>query len=145
MGINKIYSTEKEQNVFAKKVDDVVIHISDAESGRNGYFCLGCGGIMQAKKGKIKIHHFSHEPKDVTQTGKCTYSDETYRHKLAKEILLRIKQIKVPAVYKFPPKDFAGVANKIKDLEIIHASKVEIGLYFYESDDGTVKHTNGDN
>jgi hypothetical protein len=139
------YSEEKEQNVFAKKVDDAVIHISDAESGRNGYFCLGCGGIMQAKKGKIMVHHFSHEPKDVTRIGKCTYSDETYRHKLAKEVLQRIKQIKVPAVYKFPPKDFAGVANKIKDSETIYASKVGIELYFYESEDGTIKYTNSSN
>ena len=139
------YSEEKEQNVFAKKVDDGVIHISDAESGRKGYFCLGCGGIMQAKKGKIKIHHFSHEPKDVTRIGKCTYSDETYRHKLAKEILQRIKQIKVPAIYKFPPKDFAGVANRIKDSETIYASKVGIELCFYESEDGTIKYTNSGN
>ena len=133
---------DKEQNVFAKKVDDSIIHISDAESGRNGYFCLGCSGIMQAKKGKVMVHHFSHEPKDVTRIGKCTYSDETYRHKLAKDVLQRIKQIKVPAVYKYPPKDFEGVVNKIKDSETTYASKVGIELYFYEDGDGTIKYNN---
>lgn len=133
---------DKEQNVFAKKVDDSIIHISDAESGRNGYFCLGCNGIMQAKKGEVMVHHFSHEPRDVTRIGKCTYSDETFRHKLAKEVLQRIKQIKVPAVYKYPPKDFEGVVNKIKDSETIYASKIGIELYFYEDGDGTIKYNN---
>lgn len=131
---------EKEQNVFAKNVDDSVIHISDAVSGRNGYFCLGCGRMMIAKKGQVNIHHFSHDPKEVQKTGKCTYSDETYRHKLAKEVLQRIKQIKVPAVYKFPPRGITGNANKIKDSEIIFANKVGVELRFYESADGKIQY-----
>lgn len=135
---DKINSNEQ-QNVYAKKIDDTPIHISDAKSGRNGYYCLGCGGIMQAKKGELMIHHFSHEPKDVTRIGKCTYSDETHRHKLAKEILQRIKQIKVPIVYKYPPKGYDGSPNKVKDSEVIYAHKVENELYFYEEEDGSIK------
>lgn len=136
------YKEPKEQNVYASKVDGSIIHISQAESGRNGYFCLGCEGIMQAKKGDILVHHFSHEPKDITRIGKCTYSDETYRHKIAKEILQMNKEIKVPAVYKYPPKNIEGGAYKIKDSETIKASKVGIELYFYEDIDGTIKHSN---
>jgi hypothetical protein len=46
---------------------------------------------MQAKKGDKKSHNFAHDPKDVDTKGKCTYSDETYRHKLAKEVFQVIK------------------------------------------------------
>lgn len=133
---------EKEQNVYAKKIDESIIHISDAESGRKGYFCMGCGREMQAKKGKILIHHFSHDPKDVEKKHLCTFSDESHRHKLAKEILQRIMQIKVPAVVKFPPKDIEGLANKIRDSEIIYAHKIGIELYFFENDEGSIVYEN---
>jgi len=136
---------ESENNVYASRVNGSVIHISEAESGRNGYFCLGCGGIMQAKKGKIMAHHFSHEPKDVTRIGKCTYSDETHRHKLAKEILQRIKQVKVPAIYKFPPKGIEGAAFKLRESHTISAFQVENELYFYENELGDVAYDKGIN
>ncbi|MGX7689496.1 hypothetical protein ACWA1C_20185 [Flectobacillus roseus] len=132
---------EKEQNVYARLVDSSIIHISEAQSGRKGYFCIGCGGIMQAKKGKRLVHHFSHEPRDVTRIGKCTYSDETHRHKMAKDILQINKQIKVPTLYKYPPKGIEGVAVKLKDSEVIRATSVGIELYFYEDEDGTIRYT----
>lgn len=132
---------EKEQNVYARLVDSSIIHISEAQSGRKGYFCIGCNGIMVAKKGEILVHHFSHEPRDVTRVGKCTYSDETHRHKMAKDILQINKQIKVPALYKYPPKGIEGVAVKLKDAEVIRAASVGIELYFYEDEDGTIRYT----
>lgn len=49
------------------------IHISEAESGDNGYICPFCYGKMIAKKGNIKEHHFAHE-----NTRKC---DEWYGNK----------------------------------------------------------------
>ena len=85
---------EKEESkiVFARDKSQTILHISQATSGKNGYFCLGCNKQMQAKKGEVKFHHFSHDPKDAEKHGKCTYSDETYRHKLAKEILYAPRQ-----------------------------------------------------
>ena len=91
--------------ILTHALDDmnVVRFISDVKSGKHGYRCLQCGGELVAKKHKDRLDHFAHDPKDVSRLGKCTYSDETYRHKIAKEILQRIKQIKVPALYKLPP------------------------------------------
>jgi hypothetical protein len=93
---------------------------------------------MQAKKGDILEHHFSHDPKDILQKGKCTYSDETYRHKLAKDILQRIKEIKVPTLYKYPPQGIEGKPYKIKDAQIIKAHTVRNELSFYEDENGEI-------
>lgn len=91
----------EENNVYANNVKGKVIHISEACSGRKGYFCLGCERELQAIISKIenRISYVRHDLKAVKNQKKCTYSDETYRHKLAKEILQRIKKIKVPVVY----------------------------------------------
>jgi|GEM_PF-4643469 competence CoiA-like predicted nuclease len=65
-------------NVYAHNETGDIIHVSQAESGRNGYFCLGCQCILIAKKRNILIHHFAHDAKDVKKIGMCTFSDETY-------------------------------------------------------------------
>jgi len=131
---------KEKKNVYAKDIKGKEIHISEAESGRKGYYCLGCDREMQAVKSKRanRISYFRHDPKDVVNKGKCTYSDETYRHKLAKEILVRIKQIKVPAVYKDPPHKYEGQARLIKQSEIIYAHHVEVERHFYEDDNGKI-------
>lgn len=36
------------------------IHISQATSGKNGYFCPVCGKEMVARKGEVRIPHFAH-------------------------------------------------------------------------------------
>lgn len=130
--------TTSKKNVYAYNIKNIVKYISEVESGRKGYYCIGCGKEMQARKGDILMHHFSHDPKDVQNLGKCSYSDETYRHQLAKEILQRIKQIKVPSLYKYPPEGIDGKPNKLKDTEFIHADSVSIELTFYEDEAGRI-------
>jgi len=136
----KSQDRDEQQNVFAFDLKHEPIHISDARSGRKGYFCMGCDREMQAVKSKIlgRASYFRHDPKDVLRKGKCTYSDETYRHKLAKEILVRLKQIKVPAVYKYPPKGETGLTYLLKDSETVTAHHVEVQRHFYETDDGEI-------
>ncbi len=136
----QIQDNDDIQNVYANDITGSPIHISDAKSGRQGYYCMGCNREMQAVKSKManRISYFRHDPKDVVNKGKCTYSDETYRHKLAKEILVRIKQIKVPAIYKYPPDGYEGKAYLIKQAEIIHAHSVEVERAFYEDDSGKI-------
>ncbi|RZK15281.1 MAG: hypothetical protein EOO43_15300, partial [Flavobacterium sp.] len=58
---------DKEINVYASNVQEKPIHISEAESGRKGYFCLGCKKEMQAVKAKKekRMSYFRHDPKDV--------------------------------------------------------------------------------
>lgn len=136
----KSQDRDEQQNVFAFDLKHEPVHISDARSGRKGYFCMGCDREMQAVKSKIlgRSSYFRHDPKDVLRKGKCTYSDETYRHKLAKEILVRLKQIKLPAVYKYPPKGEAGLAYLLKESETLTAHHVEVQRHFYETDDGEI-------
>jgi hypothetical protein len=129
-----------QNNVYAYNRENIVKHISEVKSGQLGYYCIGCGKEMQAKKGDILAHHFFHAPKDVQIEAKCSYSDETYRHQLAKETLQRIKQIKVPALYKYPPSGIDGKPYKIKDSEVIKASSVHIEMDFFEDEKGHIKH-----
>ncbi len=124
------------QNVYALNVKGEDIHISDAHSGRQGYFCRGCLREMQAvKPAKINyVHYFRHDAKAVAGQPKCTNSDETYRHKIGKEILQRIKRLKVPDVYKYPPRGHAGLPNLLVKSQFIEAHYVQNELTFYENE-----------
>ncbi len=128
------------ENLYALNLKDAEIYILDAPSGRKGYFCIGCKREMQAviSKKQSRKSYFRHDPKDVQGKGKCTYSDETYRHALSKSILQEIKKIKVPPVYKYPPKGVPGFANLISDSKYIYANSVGIEYCFYENEDGSI-------
>lgn len=128
------------ENTYAKKKSGEVLHVSKAPSGRRGYFCLGCDQQMQAVhfSDPKRKSYFRHDPKFVTPDNACTYRDETYRHKLAKDILQRLKWIKVPVVKKFAPKGTEGDPMILKDSETIEGHSVLIERQFYESDDGQV-------
>lgn len=132
-------SESDHNNTYANTIEGGTKHISEVERGRKGYFCLGCNEPLEARKGDIKAHYFAHVPTDISIVRKCTYSDETYRHKLAKEILQRLKRIKVPAVHKYPPVGIDGKVYKISDSKFIEANKILIEVNFYENDDGIVK------
>ena len=128
------------QNKYAYNVKDDIIYIQDAKSGRKGYFCMGCKKEMQAVISKIQDResYFRHDAQAVKLHGKCTYSDETYRHKIAKEALQLSKRIKVPAVYKYPPSG-DGQAMLISESKFIEAHTVVNELQFYEDQDGNIK------
>lgn len=128
-------------NVWADTVTGESIHISDAKSGKKGYYCKGCKKEMQAVKAQIqyRMSYFRHDPVAVRGERKCTYSDETFRHKLAKELLLLLKHIKVPAVYKYPPKGEDGLKYLIKETELIEAHYVRTEQIFYEDEAGNVQ------
>jgi hypothetical protein len=127
-------------NVYAYNLKQIPIHISEAESGRKGYLCMGCNGEMQAVKSTLanRISYFRHDAKDVINRTKCTYSDESYRHKIAKEILQRIKRVKVPSLYKYPPLHTDGKAILLKESKFVIADTVGIEMNFYENDEGKV-------
>ena len=63
------------------------VHIDDAKRGKlSGTACFDCGGILIARKGKIKAHSFSHISNSV-----C--SGESNLHKYAKYILAKNRKI----------------------------------------------------
>ena len=130
-----------EQNEFAENIKGESIYILDAESGKKGYYCIGCKGEMQAVKSNIagRKSYFRHDATDVKKIERdCTFSNQNYRHTQAIAILNRIKKIKVPPLYKYPPKNSDGMAIKLKDSELIEAKYTKSELTFYESDEGDV-------
>jgi hypothetical protein len=132
----------EENNVYAQStVHNKIIHISEAKSGRQGYFCLGCKSEMQAVLFKIPNHisYFRHDPKEVDYKLRCTYSDEEHRRLIAKNILARLKKLKVPPLYKYPPKGSSDLPFKISDAKIIEAHDAYPERYFYETEDGEIK------
>ena len=130
----------KHNNVYAKNLQGKTKYISEVESGRKGYYCLGCSAEVEARKGDIRSHYFAHVPTDVKIERKCTYSDETYRHKIAKEILQRIKKIKVPILYKYPPVGMSGPRMKLREAQIIEAVTVKVERQIYEDEDGIIRY-----
>ena len=126
-------------NVYAKNVQGDRVFVLDVKRGKHGYFCLGCGREMQAMHANIQFRKsfFRHDPIAVKGQPKCTYSDETERHKLAKEILQRIKTIKVPTLCKYPPTG-NGLANVLQEAKFITAHSVGIERTFYEDDEGNI-------
>lgn len=129
---------QHENNTFAKNVKGEPVHISEITSGRKGYFCLGCEAQMEARKGHIRQHHFAHIPKEVGEVRKCSYSDETYRHKLAKNILLKLKAVKVPALYKYPEDIISGTPNLLSKAKIITAHKADDEVAVHEDETGKI-------
>ncbi|MCX6312827.1 MAG: hypothetical protein NT084_14485, partial [Bacteroidetes bacterium] len=129
-----------DNNVYAKNIEGGTIHISEAASGRKGYFCLGCDREMQAVISRIQYRasYFRHDPKAVLGQPKCTYRDETYRHRLAKIILARLKSLHVPALYKYPPKGENGLAVLIEEAKTIEAFSVGLEKEFYEDENGKI-------
>lgn len=85
--------------IFALK-DNQLVSIEDVQNGKEcGCFCPQCGEPLIAKKGAIKMHHFSH-----CQNSNCEYGYETSLHKLAKEIFEKQKSIVLPKIYLYDDK-----------------------------------------
>lgn len=132
-----------EHSVYAYDQHRKARHISEVSSGKGGYHCIGCGYEMIARKGPIRDNHFSHAPRNFEDKAECTYSDETYRHKLAKEILQRKKEIKVPAVYVFS--NDREQAMMLSKPHTVSATTVRNEIQFYEDENGEVKWGRGVN
>lgn len=130
----------KEQNEYAKNVKGDPVFILNAESGRKGYWCMGCDAEMEAVRRKKNILHksyFRHVAKDVKKGEiPCTFSNQEFRHNLAIDILQRTKRIKVPNLYKYSPDGKS--AKLIQEAKFIEAHSVKAELSFYEDDDGNV-------
>lgn len=66
--------------------DGILVEVSKVASGRGcGCVCPACHRRLQANKGKIKAHHFSHDPDEDSST--CELAFETAIHLMAKQIL----------------------------------------------------------
>ena len=140
--MDKNNSYKEPDNDWANDVKGNPIHISQAESGAKGYYCMGCTKQMQAVKFKNVNHqsYFRHHIIDTdTSRVECVHASKEYREKLAYFYFMRVKQIKVPAVYKFPPKGEEGNPILLEEAKTITAHRVERELTFYENEEGEIK------
>jgi len=129
-------------NDWAKTIKQEDIHIDDAKSGKKGYYCIGCNKEMVAviqRKDLKRRSYFRHWAKDVKPGEvECVFSSKEYRERLAEQIIHRLKRIKVPAVYKLPPKSLEGYPMLIQEGKWIEANKVRSQLSFYEDKNGKI-------
>lgn len=131
--------SSEEDNDWAKNLEGNYIHISEAQSGAQGYYCLGCDKEMLAAKGLIKKHYFRHVVKDADNSKKeCVNSSREYREKLAYYYFMRVKKITLPAVYKYPPKGIDGFPNLIEEKQTIYAHRVDREVTFFEDENGVI-------
>ena len=118
------------------------VHITEVtENGRAGYLCIGCNREMQAVFPKTQNHrrYFRHDAKLVKHGQQCIFRDEDYRRKLAIETLELNKQVRVPPLYKYPPKGEQGLALFLLPGELITAARVTKNEYFYEGISGGIE------
>lgn len=138
----KKYDVEA-NNDWAKNVKGEHLFIDSAKSGRKGYFCIGCDKQMEAVKKKNINHrsYFRHVPVDIAKDEKpCTFSNRKYRETLATDILQRLKSIKVPNIYKYPPKGEDGAPMLLEKSKFVTAKKVKSQLTFYEDSNGEIRY-----
>ncbi len=132
------------QNVFAKNKEGNIIHVSEAESGCKGYFCLGCHKEMQAVHPEVRQSYFRHHNQQVREEDRCKYNDETYRHEFAKKHLLHIKEVRVPAIYKYPPKGADGDPIRLTKSKMVKAHRVKLEIPYYLDVNGKLQFDSDD-
>ncbi|MFC7443616.1 hypothetical protein [Mesoflavibacter profundi] len=139
----KKYDVEA-NNDWAKNVKGEHLFIDNAQRGRKGYFCIGCDKQMEAvirKKNPNHRSYFRHVPVDIEKDDTpCTFSNRQYRETLATDILQRVKAIKVPNVYKYPPRGEDGAPMLLEKAKFVTAKKVKSQLTFYEDCKGAIKY-----
>lgn len=135
----------EQDNDWANNLEGTPIHISQAESGAKGYYCLGCDKEMQAVKRKITHYqsYFRHHVKDVDNSKvECVHASREYREKLAFFYFMRTKQITVPAVYKYPPKGVDGQPYLVQEKQTITAHRVDKEVTIFEDEEGNIHWNN---
>jgi len=103
---------------------------------------MGCEKEMQAVKFKNPAFqsYFRHHAHNINKDNvECVFSSRVYRERLAEQILRRLKELKLPEVYKFPPKGVVGNPILLAEKTTIQAASVIAQLSFYEDENGEVK------
>lgn len=118
------------------------VHIADAISGANGYYCPSCGAAMAAyMKRRRNESHFQHLSRFGKEEVLCIWANETHRHKVAKRILQRLKQLRVPNLYALAPPDYddSKPLPLIKAAHVIEAHSAWPELCVFEDEQGQVR------
>lgn len=134
----------KKYTKWAVKLDGTPIHISEADSGSNNYFCGGCKSRKIAHPNNVKQEpFFRHHPQDFhLHHKKCPFGDESMRHKAAKDIIQILRRIKVPSIKIPVPEQFGGGDYMLEPAKFVEAEgRVFIEHYLSFNRNGTVEIT----
>ena len=116
------------------------IHIRDAASGAKGYRCRSCGAEMVAhQKRRRNEAHFQHRPRFAGEVFDCLWSNETYRHKVAKRLIRQFRQLKLPVLYPIRPDDYEGPLPRILEAATLEAHEVLEERCVYEDSQGRIR------
>ena len=96
-----------EQNVKKKSAHNIYYgieqktgslkHISEVPSGMEcACNCTACGTALEARKGKIRRHHFAH-----VSNYDCMYADEIAIYKACAEIISKTASFYLPPIYLY--------------------------------------------
>ncbi len=127
---------------LAHDKDKTEVHIRDATSGANGYFCMSCGLEMEAVKGRRRNHYFRHRPRFAEDDPQCIWASETHRHKIAKAILKRLRRVRVPALHALPDPDHDGLLPCLLEATLVKASIVLDERCVFEDNHGAFRLAN---
>ena len=92
---NEIFESEHSYNLFYGLLDNELKHISEVKNGlKCNCLCPACKKKLVARNGgQKKVHHFAHY-----QNAECRYGVQTSIHYAAKDILERVKTIRIPEI-----------------------------------------------
>ena len=62
---------------YGRNKEDKFVHVSEVKRGKSALACPHCGGLLTAKKGRIKAHHFAHTSKTCKTSGNYDFYDIT--------------------------------------------------------------------
>jgi hypothetical protein len=136
------YNKTEYQNDWALDIKEKAVHITNAKSGAQGYYCMGCREEMQGVKFKNPKYqsYFRHHVSNIdTNKIECIVASRNYRERIASAILNRLKYVKVPTLYKYPPKGIEKLPMLLEQSKVINASYVKSELTFYEDEEGNIK------
>ncbi|NRB40652.1 MAG: hypothetical protein HRU20_19655 [Pseudomonadales bacterium] len=99
------------------------VFVDEVDSGLAcGCVCIGCDEDLQANKGKVKTHHFSHKPKSVDDDRICPFTFERCMFWMCREIMENITYIMLPeySIDFVSRQDMAREQKLIFDPDCIH-------------------------
>lgn len=87
------------QLMLARNNLGAIVHIDDVPSGLAcECFCPDCGARLEARKGSVNRHHFSHDQRDA-KFQNCSYGPETELHLALKRLLQQKMKAIIPTAY----------------------------------------------
>jgi len=62
---------------YGRNKEDKFVHVSEVKRGKSALACPHCGGLLTARKGRIKAHHFAHTSKTCQTSVNYDFYDIT--------------------------------------------------------------------